>query len=327
VVDGTAPACQTEGAGRIRRPAAGAFHRPRTLRTTGETMRLKPLWALLVAAPLAAAAPAPDSYALKLKRDPEPGKSTVVKNSDKATGTLKILDADGKTIQDVRVSEEKEEVYTKTVLEAGDKQPKKFKKTFEKAVRTAEGKTTAQPYQGRTVVYSLKDGKYEASAEGPPELEKHVLAELARGENTGSADAYDLVIPKKPVAVGDKWPISGKDVAKSFAAANEMTLDPDQTKGDAKLTKAYVKGGKQFGVIEVALKLAITGNGGVTFNPPGTMDTKMTLDVAIDGSTTAGTLTLAGKIEGKGTLKQGEQMVTTEFHIDVTGRKEQSAEQ
>jgi hypothetical protein len=288
-------------------------------------MRLKPLWALLVAAPLAAA-PAPDTYAVKVKRDPDPGKGTLVKSTEKHSGTLKILDGDGKAVQEVKVSEEKEEVYTKTVLERGDKKARKYKKTFEKAVRTADGKAMPLAYQGRTVVYELKDGKYQVSVEGTPELEKHVLDELTKAENSGSPDVYDVLLPKKPVGVGDKWSLAGKDVAKSFAEENVMTLDPDQTKGDAKLTKAYQKDGHQFGVIEVTLKLAITSNNGVTFDPPGTMDMKMTVDAAIDGSTPAGTVTMSGKIEGKGVLKQAGLTTAVDFHIDASARKEQSAE-
>jgi len=288
-------------------------------------MRLTPLWALLVAAPLAAA-PAPDSYTIKVKRDPDPGKGTLVKSTEKHSGTLKILDGDGKAVQEVKVSEEKEEVYTRTVLERGDKKPKKYKKTFEKAVRTADGKPTTLPYQGRTVVYELKDGKYQASAEGAPELEKHVLDELTKAESNGSPDVYDVLLPKKPVGVGDKWTLAGKDIARGFADENVMTLDPEQTRGDARLTKAYQKDGHQFGVIEITLKLAITGNNGVTFDPPGTMDMKMTVDAAIDGSSTAGTVTMGGKIEGKGVLKQAGQTIAVDFHIDTSARKEQSAE-
>jgi hypothetical protein len=289
-------------------------------------MRLQPLWALLVATPVALAAPAPDTYVLKLKRDADPGKATVIKTVEKHAGTLKILGGDGKAVQEVQVSEEKEEVYTKTVLERGDRKAKKYKKVFEKAVRTADGKTTPLPYQGRTVVYEVKDGKYQASAEGAPQLDQHILDELARGESSGSPDLSDVVLPGKPVGVGDKWTLGGKDIAKSFAEEKVMTLDPEGTKGDATLTKVYRKDGHQFGVIEVTMKLAIKSDNGVAFDPPGTMDLKATLDVAIDGSTAAGTTTLTGQVAGKGALKQGDQTIAVDFHIDVSARKERSAE-
>jgi hypothetical protein len=287
-------------------------------------MRLTPLWALLVAAPLAAA-PAPSTYVVKVKRDPDPGKGTLVKSTEKHSGTLRILDGTGKAAQEIKVSQEKDEVCTKTVLERGDKKPKKFKKTFAKAVRTTDGKATPLAYQGRTVIYELKDGKYQVSVEGAPELEQHVLDELTRSANGSDLDS-DLLLPGKPVAVGDKWALAGKDVVKSIADQNVMTLDPEQTKGDARFTKAYRKDGRQFGVIEATLKLAIKGNNGVTFDPPGTMEMKLTVDGVIDGSSTAGTVTMTGKLEGKGVLKQAGQTIAVDFHIDASSRVEQSAE-
>jgi hypothetical protein len=287
-------------------------------------MRLNPLWALLVAAPLAAA-PAPDTYTVKVKREPDPGKGMLVKSVEKHSGTLKILDGD-KGAREIKVSEEKEEVYTLTILERGDKKPKKYKKAFEKAVRTADGKATTLGYQGRTVVYELKDDKYQVSVEGTPELEKFVLDELTRSENSGSPNVDDVLLPRKAVGVGDKWDLAGKDIAKAFADEKVMTLDPDQTKGDAKLTKAYRKDGHQFGAVEGTLRLAITSQNGVTFDPPGTMDMKLTVDAAIDGGSTAGTTTMTGKLEGKGVLKQAGQTIAVDFHIDASSRKERSAE-
>ncbi len=287
-------------------------------------MRLNPLWALLAALPLAAA-PAPESYTLKVKREPDPGKGALVKSVEKQSGTLKLLDGD-KVSQEVKLSEEKEEVYTLTVLERGEKRAKKYKKAFEKAVRTADGKPMTLAYQGRTVVYDLKDGKYQASAEGSPELDKHVLDELTKAENGGSPELSEVLVPRKAVAVGDKWELAGKDIAKNFAAENVMTLDPDKTRGDVRLTKVYQKDGHPFGVIEATLKLAITNNNGVSLDPPGTMDLKATVDTAIDGASTAATVNLTGTIVGKGSLKQAGQTIVVDFHIDVTSRGERSAE-
>jgi hypothetical protein len=285
-------------------------------------MRFTYLAALLVAV----AAPAPQSFTIKVRLDADPGKAVTVKTREKATGSFKILDANGKTVQDVKVAEEREEVFSKVILERGDKRPKKYKKVYEKAVTIMDGKATPTDYQGRTVLFELKEGKYHAKAEGAPELDKHTLSQLGRRESGLGPAAHEVLLPAKAVSVGDTWPISGKSLAATFAEAGDMTLDPDASKGDGRLVKAYRKDGKQYGIIEATMKLALKGSDNVTFDPPGTMEVTIALDVAIDGATAAGVVTVTGKLGGRGVLKDAGQTIPAEFNLDLTSRNEQSAQ-
>ncbi len=285
-------------------------------------MKLPYLTALL----LALTAPAPQSFTIRVKQVADPGKAVAVTAKDKATGSFKLLDGNGKAVQDVKVSEEREEVFTKVIVDRGDKRPKKYKKTYEKAVTIVDGKTTPQDYQGRTVIFEFKDGKHQASAEGAPELDKNLLGQLARRENGLGAAAHEVLLPTKPVNVGDTWTITGKDLARSFAEGGDMTLDPEGSKGEGRLVKAYRKDGKQYGLIEATMRLSLKGSDQVTFDPPGTMEVKITLDVAIDGSTPAGVVTVTGKLDGKGVLMDAGQTIGAEFHINVSSRSEQSGE-
>lgn len=283
----------------------------------------------LVALTLAAPSRA-QTYTIKFKHGPDAGKSIVVTSKDKGTNSVTVTDADGKVLkQDKAVTQGKEEVYTDTVVEKGDKKPKKFKRVYEKANRTAGGKTTPLPYEGRTVVFELKDGKYEATAEGTPALPKEVLAELTGKANSGDEESEEVLLPKKAIKAGDKWAIDTKALLadRSAKGAEKMVLDPDKSKAEAALTKVYEKDGKQFGILDVTMKLAVKSVADLTFDDkPAALDVQMTLDVCIDGSGTAFKLTETSKLAGKGTTTVMGMKLTVELSGDSTRTSEQSAE-
>src|SRR5262249_38776204 len=155
---------------------------------------------------------------------------------------------------------------------------------YEKATRTRNGKTEPRSYEGRTIVFEEKDGKYTVTAEGDKPLPKEDLDELTRKANEGSAEQEDAFLPQKPVKVGDTWKVDGKEVAKAFAKSGE--LDPELTSAEGKLTKAYKEGDHQFGVLTLTLKLAPKPPPNVKFDKPPVVEMTITLDVAIDGSAT-----------------------------------------
>jgi hypothetical protein len=287
-------------------------------------MRLHPTLVLFAAASLAAA-PAPDTYTLKLKHDPDPGKSIVIKDNQEQTSTVRVLDVDGKLLKEDKPEEAKEEVYTETVLEKGDKHPKKFTRAFAKATRTVNGKTSPRSYQGRTVVFELKDGKYEVTAEGEPPLAPKDREDLAQQVNKAQETPDEVLLPKAPVKVGDRWPIDNKALAKSFAQVGQ--LDAEKTRAEATLVKAYQKDGRQYGVIEVTMKLAIRRMPNLKFDPPASMDLKTTLDAVIDGSSPAGVMKMEGKLNGKTSVSQEGMTFTIDMHVETSGSQEHSPEQ
>jgi hypothetical protein len=289
-------------------------------------MRWHSLWACLTVAALVAAAPAQDTYTIKIKRDPDPGKSVTYKDSSTESGTVKILDADGNLLKEDKPNVVQDEVYTVTVIEKGDKRPKKFKRAYEKATRTVAGTAQARSYEGRTVVFELKDGKYVVTVEGDKPLDEMDLAELTKKANDNEENVDEVLLPKEAVKVGDKWPIDGKAVAKLFSKGGELSLDADKTKGDGTLLKVYKKDEKQFGVVEVKLKLAIKGAGGLKFDEPAVMDLTLALDTALDGSTTAGSMTMKGKMTGKAVLDQMGMKFGVQLNMDASGKEERTAE-
>jgi hypothetical protein len=272
---------------------------------------------------LAAAAPA-QTYTIKLKHAPDPGKSVVIKDSDSHDVLTKIFDAGGKAIKEDKAEEKRDEVYTETVIEKSDKFPTKYKRTYEKATRTRNGKTESRSYEGRTIVFEQKDGKFTVTADGDKPLSKADLEDLAKKANDNDKEMDELFLPQKPVKAGDGWDIDSKALAKSFARNAE--LDPDKSSAKAKLAKVYDKDGKKFGEIEVTLKLTPKTPADVKFESPPTIDMKVTLNTAIDGSSTAGTMKMTGKMKSKVTVEQMGMKFTVDSALDMKGEQERSAE-
>lgn len=287
-------------------------------------MRTRSFWACLASLALAAVAPA-QTYTLKFKYVPDVGKDVVVKDSARDTGSVKVTDADGNVLakkdKDTNASDE---VYTETVLEKGDDRSRKFKRVYQKATRTADGRTTARSYEGRTVVFELKGDKYAVTVEGDKPLDKADLAELTRKANEDSQAQEQVFLPKKAVKVGDSWKIDYKELARAYGT--QGNLDPENTSGGAKLVKVYEKDGKQFGVIELKLKLGPRPPKNVTVVKPVVAEMTVTFDGVIDGSSTEASMTMSGKMTGKTAQDERGTKITVEFNREVSGKKEQSAE-
>ncbi len=278
-------------------------------------MRLRVLCLVLLAVPLATAAEN-EKYTIKIKHHPDEGKSTVTKSLTKENGSVKISDKDGNVIHTEDVNEEKEEVSTETVLEKGDKKPLKYKVAYEKATFTKKGEKEKHSYDGKTLIYTLKDGKYTVSVEGDGKLDDKDEAELLKKAN----EEVGQLTPAKPVAVGDKWDLPSKFLLKHFGEKSD--LDASKTKGTGTLKKVFTKDGKTIGVIEFDLVLAIKalkGEAEITFDPPTDAHVTMTLETPIDGSSPAGTMTTVVAFEGKGTLSANGMDLILEIKNKANG--------
>jgi hypothetical protein len=278
---------------------------------------------LLLLPALAGSAQA-QTYTIKFRSDPAAGKSATVRDAHRNAGTVKVLDAGGKLLREQKPNEAEEEAYTETVLEAGGKHPKKYQRVYEKAQRGEAGKLRPRSYQGRTVLFELRDGQYVVRAVGTPALAPADLKDLTTKANDQLKSSPDeLFLPKKPVAVGDSWD-ADKKLLPELARGDE--LDLGKSAGRAKLLKAYAKDGKQFGVIEVDLKLAVKTMQGLTCDPPARFNIKGTIDTAIDGSSTAATMTMTFRLSSKAQVEQDGMKFTVEMSLEGSGKLERSAE-
>jgi hypothetical protein len=285
-------------------------------------MRLLSLGACLL---LAAAASAEDrTYKIKLKDYPDAGKSLVHREKQKGTNSTKVVGPDGKVLIDDAVTSSDEVEYTLTVLAADAKGPTKYKRAYNEAERRKGKKTVTPSYQGRTVLFEKRKGKFVVSVEGKPPLDPKDLEELTRRANGKVArDLEKLTLPDKPVKVGGSWTIP----AKAFAdLAGRLKIDPEKSKGRGKLLKAYEKGGKTWGVFEWRVELAVTQGADVKFDPPASFVATARVEAAIDGSSTAGTKTVTVKFAGRGTAEQGGMKVEVETSSGSSETETRSAE-
>jgi hypothetical protein len=282
-------------------------------------MSRKTLWACLAVVMLAAGAQA-QTYTIKLKSHPDEGKSVVQTSTDRLVNSDKLIAADGKVLNEQKGTQVKETVFTETVLEKGDKGPKKFKLKYTKTT----GKATA--LEGRTVVFEWKDGRYEASVEGKPNLPEKDLADVARKcSQVFEYDLSKLLLPDKPVKVGDTWSFGTASTLGGFVGQKDG-VDKDETSGKAKLLRVYKNGDSQFGVIELDIRLVYKTFPELTLEKSLTLHIKGTLDTAIDGSSTAGKLNLTSTMRGKGTVERGGMKFTVELSNDRSLKEERSEE-
>lgn len=73
--------------------------------------------------------------------------------------------------------------------------------------------------------------------------------------------------------------------------------------------------------------LAVKGFPNVPFDPPGRFETRFTLDAVIDGSDTAGTMKMTGKLTGRGKVKdRGGRDVALEFDISIAGEETRTSQ-
>jgi len=269
---------------------------------------------------LAGAAPgADDAHLLKRKAFPEAGKGVVIQQTKTQSGTVKVFDADGKLAREQKTDVLDEELFTRTVVDKGDGRPKKFKQVFDRATYKNGDVSVPKPHQGYTLIYTLKDGKYEAGTDSETDLSAEYLAALGQRVNTPALE--ELVLPRKAVKAGESWAIDLKELARTFG--EDTRLNEAKSKGEARLVKVYDKDGKKFGVIEVKMALALTRLGKAMADPPLAADFRGTLDLVIDGTGTAAKVSLAGTIKGK--LKTDTGM-TVEMDSALTSEEEYSAE-
>jgi hypothetical protein len=265
------------------------------------------------------------SYTIKIKNHPDEGKSVINKDFNSNSGTFKLLDADGKVVNQNKTTMVQEQEYTQTVLVGGEQRPAKHKKTYTKALKRLNDKETKLSYEGRAVLFELEKGKYKVSAEGEPPLEPNDLEDLTkRANDPGGREIERLILPGKPVKVGDRWTLDSKELAKIFK--QEAKLDSEKTKASATLGKAYRKGESQYGVLEIDLKMAVEEMQGLKFEKSAAFDMRVTLEAPIDASDTAGLMTMTGKIAGKGTVERDGKKLTLEVNVEMIGKIEVSSQ-
>ena len=276
--------------------------------------------AVLLALLLGAAADA-QTHTLKIKGSPAVGKSITVTEGAKLNIAFSIALDNNVLMEEKKVAEEAKE-YTEKVVEAGDKGPDKFTRTFKKAVKGEEGNLNKLSYDGKTIIFERKGDKFEAKPEEGDVTEKD-LTELLKNVNNKTNDAQ--LVPKAAVKVGDTWKLP-KEAMQSLLGDLKDGADFDNFKGTGKLLKAYKKDGQQWGSIEIAVSVPVKKFGPLELEKTIPFDLKLTLDTAIDGSTTESQVKGSVTVRGKSQVEQNGQTIMLDIDVNAAIRREQSAE-
>jgi hypothetical protein len=283
------------------------------------------LFAICLAVGALTGAASAQTVTIKIKT-PEVGKSTVSHSTETQSTVQQLIDAAGKVMKDEKNESGLEQTYTETVLAKGAKGPTKWKRTYEKATRTENGKATARSFEGKTIVFERKDDKVVASVEGDAKIDPKDLEEFQKKEAKSEEEQIAALLPNKAVKVGEKWTVDPKQIEKSLGSGEPQAFNLEKSSGEGVLTKTYEKNGKQFGIIEVTMKLVMGEIPDVTFETPPVMELKISIDTAVDGSSTAGSVNHTGKMTMKGTIDAGGQKLTLSAKVESTGKSARSAE-
>jgi hypothetical protein len=257
---------------------------------------------LILTALLAAAAPAPgqEKYDIKLKKLGV-GETGLVEKTEHETNTARLVDNAGKKLKDLGTQErETKFVYRETVVAkpADARRPTKLKRQYEKAEVTSDGKTTALPYQGKTVLIEQRDDRYHFRVEGGDELTGPDAAALDRefNQKKGAGPAFEeLLLPGRPVGVAQTWQPNTAAIVKELQAVEDGPQpDPAGVFGTARLVKVYTKDGRRFGLLRVELTVplkALPAGKGLELETGTQLVIHADLDLCIDGGAARGTVT------------------------------------
>ena len=244
--------------------------------------------ALTVAlSPLTAAA---QEYTIKVKR-PGLGDKTAARVADDFKLEFKILDKDNNVVMEAAETKTHKFVFRETGLEraaAGDELVR-LKRHYEHAERTVKGTRETLPYQGKTVLIEKKDGKFAFHIQDGEALEGKDAEELNEEFNKGDFRKLlaDHFLPRKAVKVNEPWKFDVAPLAKAFSGDGKIEIDDAKSSGAGRLTKAYTKNGRQFGVIELTINLPVTHmvhDGNRTATKEGKLTIKLQADACIDGT-------------------------------------------
>ena len=245
---------------------------------------------VIVVAAVALSAAGQDAVEIKIAY-PKTGERVKVTVEEKAT-TKMVATAMGLE-QKKDETKTKSFVYTDEVLDnpGAAKRPAKVKRTYEKAVTGSDGKTATLPLEGKTVLIEKKGDKYTFTADDKAvegESLKVLDAEFNKSEKESDRE---VMFPASPVKPGDSWKIDSTKMAKELS--KDFELDPAKLVAGGKLVKAYQKGGKQFGVIELTVAASLSGLGaksGLKLKGDAMSSMSLTLsgDGVIDGSSSEG---------------------------------------
>ena len=283
--------------------------------------------AILVSAPLLLNAQ--DTYTIKVKVGGK-GVTTLVTKEESDENRSVITLADGKVIKQTD-AKKKLTNYRQEILEQEVGQwPTKVRRVYEKALVTKpDGKTIVKerPFHGKALLIATNDGKPTFQIEGGAELAGKDVPDLVKefSKKGDPAKEWQLLVPAKPVAVGESWKLDKKGIKKLLGAEDEDKIfiaDFDKATATGKLVKAYKKDGRQFGIVQYEVMVPLAKVGELEFKAGAKVTAKLTADVCIDGSADTGVMRGTFQMKGEAAGPMGILV-----QMDVSGSATESTQE
>ena len=284
-------------------------------------MRASTLSAALIILGLTAATSQAQTFTIKPKDFPAAGKSITISDTSTVNFSFK-LSTGGMDLKEEKKTEVEEKQFVQKTIEAGTKRPNKYSNTYTKATKGEQGSPAKTSYSGKTIIFERKGDKYTVKPE-EGEIDAKDLAEFTKQVNRPNTS--EVFMPTKAVAVGDSWTLDKKAV-EALGGPDDDGIDLSKFKGQGKLLKAYKKGKEQWGTVEIAITVPIKKLGPLPLDKAIDLNAKFTIDMAIDGSTTAHSAKGTMSIKGKSEFTENGMTFMIDLAIEGDIRMEQSAE-
>jgi hypothetical protein len=273
---------------------------------------------------------AQEKYTIKLKHSTQ-GEVTMNTREETKKEAVTVTGADGGVLQEktqttIDINKYKEEIIEKT---AGQR-TNKARRTYSESTRKTDDASEQRPYHGKVVDIEKKGDDYRFTMDGK-ELTAGEAEDLANSFNAKKPtdeEVDKLLLPAKPVAVGDSWEIDAKLFAKLLGGDDKLakSFDAEKAKASGKLAKAYKKDGRQHGVVEFSISIPMKALEGEHPCRDGSkMDLKMVVDGCIDGSVQPEKATMTMKVAGTADFVQDGQKTGVTIKFDVNGVDKRTA--
>jgi len=281
---------------------------------------------VLALGPLTVAA---QEYAIKLKR-PGLGDKTRTEVTDDFKLEFKIADNNGNVVMEAQETKTHKFVFREVGLEraAGSEDLVRLQRQYEHAERKIKDVRETLPYQGKTLFIEKKDGRFQFRIDGGDVLEGKEAEELHEEFNKGDFRKLttEHFLPRKTVKLNETWKYDVAALAKAFSGDGKIEIDEAKSTGSGRLTKAYMKNGRQFGIIELTIEfpvshLDIDGNKAAT--KAGKLTIQLQADTCIDGTLDDSRLkgTVTGDIRADVTINGMDLNVTITLRANLAEQR------
>src|SRR5262249_54017869 len=182
--------------------------------------------------------------------------------------------------------------------------------------------------QGKTLFIEKKDGRFQFRIEGGEVLEGKEAEELNEEFNKGDFRKLttEHFLPRKAVKLNEVWKYDVAALAKAFSGDGKIDIDEAKSTGMGRLTKAYMKNGRQFGIIELTIEFPVThldieGNKAAT--KEGKLKIELQADTCIDGTLDDSRLkgTVTGNIRADATINGMDLTVSITLRANLAEQR------